>query len=76
MSTFKWLSTIVDDVNNQTLLRHTQLIIEGTSKVRLESNNLKFIQKTYFYFNGKQFRRRVFRNDSIFGDIPDRHNYD
>lgn len=40
MSTFKWLSTIVDDVNNQTLLRHTQLIIEGTSKVRYDSNRL------------------------------------
>ena len=39
MSTFKWLSTIVDDVNNQTLLRHTQLIIEGTSKVSLEDES-------------------------------------
>ena len=33
-STFKQLSTIVDDVDNQTLLRQTQLEIEGTAKVR------------------------------------------
>ncbi|XP_054157717.1 ras guanine nucleotide exchange factor A-like [Oppia nitens] len=39
ISTFKWLSTIVDDVNNQTLLRHTQLIIEGTSKASLEDES-------------------------------------
>ena len=34
MATFTHLSSIVDDVNNQTLLRHTQLFIEGTFKVR------------------------------------------
>jgi ral guanine nucleotide dissociation stimulator-like 1 len=39
MSTFKWLSTIVDDVNNQTLLRQTQLEIEGTAKVSLQEES-------------------------------------
>jgi len=38
-STFKWLSTIVDDVDNQTLLRHTQLVIEGTAKINLEDES-------------------------------------
>lgn len=38
MSTFTYLSSIVDDVNNQTLLRHTQLFIEGTSKVSFEES--------------------------------------
>lgn len=38
MATFTHLSSIVDDVNNQTLLRHTQLFIEGTSKVSLEES--------------------------------------
>lgn len=34
ITTFQNMSSIVDDVNNQTMLRHTQLFIEGTSKVR------------------------------------------
>lgn len=35
LSTFKLLSSIVDDVDNQKLLRQTQLKVEGTAKVRL-----------------------------------------
>ena len=38
-STFKWLSSIVDDVDNQTLLRQTQLEVEGTAKVSLEEES-------------------------------------
>lgn len=38
-SNYKWLSTIVDDVNNQTLLRQTQLEIEGTAKVSLQEES-------------------------------------
>ncbi|KAH9527875.1 Ral guanine nucleotide dissociation stimulator-like 1, variant 2 [Dermatophagoides farinae] len=38
MTTFQNTSSIVDDVNNQTMLRHTQLFIEGTSKVSLEDS--------------------------------------
>ncbi|XP_053209367.1 ras guanine nucleotide exchange factor K-like [Panonychus citri] len=38
-STFKQLSTIVDDVDNQTLLRQTQLEIEGTAKVSIEEES-------------------------------------
>src|SRR6218665_2008539 len=38
LNTFHCLSSIVDDVNNQTLLRHTQLFIEGTSKVALDES--------------------------------------
>ncbi|XP_053209368.1 ral guanine nucleotide dissociation stimulator-like [Panonychus citri] len=38
-STFKQLSTIVDDVDNQTLLRQTQLEIEGTAKVSFEEES-------------------------------------
>lgn len=41
MTTFQNMSSIVDDVNNQTMLRHTQLFIEGTSKVRF----------VWFYFD-------------------------
>lgn len=35
-SNFKMLSSIVDDVNNQTVLRQTQLEVEGTAKVSQE----------------------------------------
>jgi len=38
LSAFQCLSSVVDDVNNQTLLRHTQLFIEGTSKVALDES--------------------------------------
>ncbi|KPM09546.1 ral guanine nucleotide dissociation stimulator-like protein 1-like protein [Sarcoptes scabiei] len=38
LSTFQNLSSIVDDVNNQTMLRHTQLFVEGTSKVSNEES--------------------------------------
>ncbi|XP_025018272.1 ral guanine nucleotide dissociation stimulator-like 1 isoform X2 [Tetranychus urticae] len=38
-ATFKHLSTIVDDVDNQTLLRQTQLEIEGTAKVCIEEES-------------------------------------
>ncbi|XP_015793875.1 ral guanine nucleotide dissociation stimulator [Tetranychus urticae] len=38
-ATFKHLSTIVDDVDNQTLLRQTQLEIEGTAKVCFEEES-------------------------------------
>ncbi|KAH9415808.1 Ral guanine nucleotide dissociation stimulator-like 1 [Dermatophagoides pteronyssinus] len=38
ITTFQNMSSIVDDVNNQTMLRHTQLFIEGTSKVSLEDS--------------------------------------
>ncbi|KAI1298178.1 Ral guanine nucleotide dissociation stimulator [Halotydeus destructor] len=39
INNFKWLSAIVDDVNNQTLLRQTQLEIEGTAKVSLQEES-------------------------------------
>lgn len=38
VTNFTYLSSIVDDVNNQTQLRHTQLFVEGTSKVSLEES--------------------------------------
>lgn len=37
-SNFKMLSSIVDDVNNQTVLRQTQLEMEGTAKVSLQDD--------------------------------------
>ncbi|RWS03715.1 ral guanine nucleotide dissociation stimulator-like protein 1-like protein [Dinothrombium tinctorium] len=39
METFVKLSTIVDDVNNQTLLRQTQLEIEGTAKASFHEDS-------------------------------------
>ncbi|KAG9510393.1 Ral guanine nucleotide dissociation stimulator [Fragariocoptes setiger] len=39
MANFKMLSSIVDDVNNQTVLRQTQLIIEGTAKLSVEDDS-------------------------------------
>lgn len=39
VTTFKWLSTIVDDVDNQTILRQTQLDQEGTAKARYGNLN-------------------------------------
>lgn len=39
MASFKLLSSIVDDVNNQTVLRQTQLIIEGTAKMNIEEDS-------------------------------------
>ena len=38
LSNFKMLSSIVDDVNNQTVLRQTQLEMEGTAKVSLQDD--------------------------------------
>jgi len=38
LSNFKILSDIVDDVNNQTVLRQTQLEVEGTAKVSLQED--------------------------------------
>lgn len=39
MSNFKILSSIVDDVNNQSVLRQTQLDMEGTAKVSLSEES-------------------------------------
>ena len=36
------LSSIVDDVNNQTVLRQTQLEMEGTAKVSLQQEDFSF----------------------------------
>lgn len=38
LSNFKTLSSVVDDVNNQTVLRQTQLEVEGTAKVSLQED--------------------------------------
>lgn len=39
MSNYKILSSIVDDVNNQSVLRQTQLDMEGTAKVSLSEES-------------------------------------
>lgn len=39
MANFKQMASIVDDVNNQTVLRQTQLIVEGTAKMSLEDES-------------------------------------
>lgn len=39
LSNFKILSSIVDDVNNQSVLRQTQLEMEGTAKVSLSEES-------------------------------------
>ena len=39
LSNFKILSSIVDDVNNQSVLRQTQLDMEGTAKVSLSEES-------------------------------------
>lgn len=38
LANFKTLSSIVDDVNNQIVLRQTQLEVEGTAKVSLQED--------------------------------------
>jgi hypothetical protein len=38
LANFKSLSSVVDDVNNQTVLRQTQLEVEGTAKVSLQED--------------------------------------
>lgn len=39
MTNFKLMASIVDDVNNQTVLRQTQLIVEGTAKMSIEDDS-------------------------------------
>lgn len=39
MTNFKQMASIVDDVNNQTVLRQTQLIVEGTAKMSAEDES-------------------------------------
>lgn len=39
LANFKTIASIVDDVNNQTVLRQTQLIIEGTAKMSIEDDS-------------------------------------
>lgn len=39
MANFKLTASIVDDVNNQTVLRQTQLIVEGTAKMSIEDDS-------------------------------------
>lgn len=39
MANFKLMASIVDDVNNQTVLRQTQLIVEGTAKMSIEDDS-------------------------------------
>lgn len=39
MNNFKLMASIVDDVNNQTVLRQTQLIDEGTAKMSIEDDS-------------------------------------
>lgn len=39
MTSFKLLASIVDDVNNQTVLRQTQLVVEGTAKMNMEDDS-------------------------------------
>lgn len=39
MTNFKQMASIVDDVNNQTVLRQTQLIVEGTAKMSIEDES-------------------------------------
>lgn len=81
MATFTHLSSIVDDVNNQTLLRHTQLFIEGTSKVRYNiianvvDNLESLLIVTFMFFFHKQLRG-VVRNCAIFGNISHGHYHD
>lgn len=40
LANFKQLANIVDDVNNQTVLRQTQLVVEGTAKMNIEDASL------------------------------------
>lgn len=40
MANFKLMASIVDDVNNQTVLRQTQLVVEGTAKMNMEDDSL------------------------------------
>lgn len=39
LANFKLMASIVDDVNNQTVLRQTQLIVEGTAKMSIEDDS-------------------------------------
>lgn len=39
LANFKLMASIVDDVNNQTVLRQTQLIVEGTAKRNTEDDS-------------------------------------
>lgn len=39
LTNFKLMASIVDDVNNQTVLRQTQLIVEGTAKMSIEDDS-------------------------------------
>lgn len=40
LANFKQMACIVDDVNNQTVLRQTQLVVEGTAKMNIEDDSL------------------------------------
>ena len=39
LANFKLLASIVDDVNNQIVLRQTQLVVEGTAKMSVEDDS-------------------------------------
>lgn len=39
LANFKMMASIVDDVNNQIVLRQTQLIVEGTAKMSIEDDS-------------------------------------
>jgi ral guanine nucleotide dissociation stimulator-like 1 len=39
LANFKLMSSIVDDVNNQIVLRQTQLVVEGTAKMSIEDDS-------------------------------------
>lgn len=39
LTNFKLMASVVDDVNNQTVLRQTQLIVEGTAKMSIEDDS-------------------------------------
>lgn len=39
LANFKLIASIVDDVNNQIVLRQTQLIVEGTAKMSIEDDS-------------------------------------
>lgn len=39
LANFKIMASVVDDVNNQTVLRQTQLIVEGTAKMSIEDDS-------------------------------------